>query len=654
MILLDDAAEIKKGSSTVFLSLVFAVIMMLFTAVIAILCYQAEKVNIKRGLDISMESEFGKFYRPLFDEYRLLYYMDSNDNAMSANVLSYFVENQKKMPGILKLKPSEFDIAEKYYATDNECSDVMRQMTGGILYTLGEDAVNSIYERISDISGILEKNNEVLDKASCEAGDSEDDALFQEKVLELLRMVEGIYIENGKIKCEKTYVKKGIVDDISAAGSGIDSSVVWEAVKKSKWDITKALVEMKKDKVKTSDDEYKKFLKRIRELSDITKAAYSLCTEIDNSISESARESCICDIHSLKVKLEDNVNILKGITETSCDVQSCISMFENYHVKDMYFDYSTLSLEKEDNPVDKLDSNRSDIVTFLMDDDACISDMCIPETDIYSGISESDTEIEDYPDFKKPEELSDYISACKSDCLISKAGERFLLNLYINKYFDSFVDTENNGDNEEDTGNGALSYEKEYIICGKSSDRQNIRSIIEKLLFIRTGISFAYLVSDKEKSNQAYITAAAVVGFTGMTALIKCTQYIILAGWAYEDACVDVSALINGKKIPLLKKKENFNIKYSEIISFNKEMVRQKAEKIEAKSGVGYSDLLYLFLNCVNKKRCLYRSMDIIHYNMKLGHSKLFSFQNAVYRAVSHISCSYPYYCGAESEYYYR
>ncbi len=643
-----DKKSAKKGSSTVFLALVFTVIMMLFTAVCALLCYKAEKTNIKRNLDIAVESEFGRFYRPLFDDYRLLYYMDSDEDIFDADVLSYFMKNQEETPGILRLKPSGFYTEEKSYAADDKCSNVLEQMTEGIVYTLGEDAVNSMYEKIKERLNVSEKNDKVLDKASDESSDIAEDAYTEERVIKLLRLVEGVYIDKGRLKCEKLYVKCGAAGEISQASSGIDSPLVWETVKSSKWSITDELKKLKDNDV--SGVRFKGFLKKIGELYEVTKKAYELASDIDNDISDKLRKSCICDIRGIKEKLYDNMNILKGILESEGGVKEYEQMLGSYHVKDIYFDYSTLSLKKEDNPVKNLKPDAEGIVSFLLDHDEDISSSFIEETGIYEKTAGSGGAKKDASyDFKKTEEISGYLDSCKSGAAVSDIADTVKLNLYINEYFSDFCGKDNENDKER-----ALAYEKEYIIGGKKSDRDNLGLVANKILLMRTGMSFVYLVSDKEKSNLAYMTAAAIVGFTGMDALVRCTQYIILAGWAYEDACVDVSALLRGKKIPYLKKKENLNIEYQELLLFDKELVKKKAESIDYRSGVGYSDFLGLFVALKKRDVCLYRCMDVIHYNMKLRHSKLFSFQNAMYRAKVYIACNYPYFQEAETEYCYR
>ena len=47
-----------------------------------------------------------------------------------------------------------------------------------------------------------------------------------------------------------------------------------------------------------------------------------------------------------------------------------------------------------------------------------------------------------------------------------------------------------------------LRYQVEYILGGKNSDRENLKSVATKLLLIRQGVNMAYLVSDGGKRIQ--------------------------------------------------------------------------------------------------------------------------------------------------------
>ena len=136
----------------------------------------------------------------------------------------------------------------------------------------------------------------------------------------------------------------------------------------------------------------------------------------------------------------------------------------------------------------------------------------------------------DIYDYREPEELADFLDSCKSEKKAENISDRILSALYINEYLMGFTDY---GDN--DRVKERLCMKRNILLQQMRRIRIILNQPEKKLLLMRTGMSFVYLISDRQKSNMAYATAAAIVGFTGMEALVKCTQYMILAGWAYED-----------------------------------------------------------------------------------------------------------------------
>ena len=193
----------------------------------------------------------------------------------------------------------------------------------------------------------------------------------------------------------------------------------------------------------------------------------------------------------------------------------------------------------------------------------------------------------------------------------------------------------------------ALMYEREYLLAGDISDKENLKKVVEKILLQRTGVSLVYLVSDSNSSGLAYATAAALVGFTGMDALIRCVQYGILAGWAYEEACVDTAYLLAGKKINPVKTASNMNVAYKDLCLFGKEYIENKVNQYSDNTGngsfLGYTEYLQMMLMAKNIDITTCRAMDLIQFNIKKNYSNRFTFLKCIYGAKVCIYCDKPY-----------
>ena len=94
----------------------------------------------------------------------------------------------------------------------------------------------------------------------------------------------------------------------------------------------------------------------------------------------------------------------------------------------------------------------------------------------------------------------------------TSTAEKSAAVLYAASHFGRF------GKERENT---VLAYETEYILGGRKSDEENLRVAAEKLLELRSGMNFLYLLTDKEKQAEAELLAAALVGFTGIYPLVK-------------------------------------------------------------------------------------------------------------------------------------
>lgn len=190
----------------------------------------------------------------------------------------------------------------------------------------------------------------------------------------------------------------------------------------------------------------------------------------------------------------------------------------------------------------------------------------------------------------------------------STVADEIVFNLYLKDTFTNFRTVLG----VEET-NGLL-YQQEYIVGGKASDIENLEVVIGKILWIREGVNFVYLLTDKVKLAEADALATALVGYTGIVPLIAATKMAILAVWAYGESLVEVGILLNGGKVSFVKTAENWNLSLSQLAEVDDTIKESKPGNTE---GMCYEDYLWLFLSATSKRDRCYRSMDIIEQNIK-------------------------------------
>ena len=205
-------------------------------------------------------------------------------------------------------------------------------------------------------------------------------------------------------------------------------------------------------------------------------------------------------------------------------------------------------------------------------------------------------------------------------------------------FFDDYMTTHEIKEDKDDKS--SIRYEKEYIIAGKDSDIDNLRSVVNRLTLIRSGESFIYIVKNSAYRAEAYATAAALVGFTGMDALVRCVQYMIIGLWAYEEGCIDVGIMLAGKNIPLVK--DSLNLSYPEIVLFTKNHVKDKIRSAVSHGEVTYARSIQVLLAAVKDRTKLCRIMDLIQMKMKSVYDSRFSFQDALYGMDVSFTCGKP------------
>ncbi len=161
---------------------------------------------------------------------------------------------------------------------------------------------------------------------------------------------------------------------------------------------------------------------------------------------------------------------------------------------------------------------------------------------------------------------------------------------------------------------GKLDYQIEYILCGKKSDQDNLKGVVQRLLLLREGMNYLYCVGDGEMNAQAGSLAALLIGWTGIPALTAVLKHGLLLGWAYGESLLDVKTLMDGGKIPLSKTPETWMVSLDHLGELAKLLEKDGSGRQE---GVSYREYLRMLLNLqfvsIQKKR----GLDMLELNLK-------------------------------------
>ena len=167
------------------------------------------------------------------------------------------------------------------------------------------------------------------------------------------------------------------------------------------------------------------------------------------------------------------------------------------------------------------------------------------------------------------------------------------------------------GDTTDEIG---LAYQLEYVICGKETDMENLKSIANRLLATREAANMVYLTTNTTCQTQIHELALALTTAVGAPALEGVMALALEAAWAFGESLLDVRTLFEGGEIPLVKTQESWRLSLEKLADL--------PELLEGKStnnnnGIGYREYLRMMLLLENMEQQVFRSMDVVEQTMK-------------------------------------
>ena len=225
-----------------------------------------------------------------------------------------------------------------------------------------------------------------------------------------------------------------------------------------------------------------------------------------------------------------------------------------------------------------------------------------------------------------------FLSAGENETYTEEKNEnkdRMKYIIYADKVFSSYVNNRNK----------TVEYGMEYLICGNEKEKDNLAWVVSRIIATRMATNLTAILNDKTASAKALATATAIAGVTGIEPLIKGVQYVILAIMAFEESCIDVAALLDGRQIPVLKKMTDIKITYEEICLATGELLQSKAKQYEKSDGklaskyIDYKEYLFCFAALVSTQKIRTRMFDIIQFDLRKRYNKSFRIYDCIVAA---------------------
>lgn len=189
--------------------------------------------------------------------------------------------------------------------------------------------------------------------------------------------------------------------------------------------------------------------------------------------------------------------------------------------------------------------------------------------------------------------------------ILTAGLEKALLDEYAAHFFTRY--------GQEKMGN--VHYEQEYILQGKTSDRENLRQTVNEILAVREAMNLAALYADSEKRMEAETLALAITGASGIAPLTVAATFFIMTVWAFAESIADVKVLLSGGKIPLFKQSGEWQISLSALAERGTSIFKDCEAGISSENddrGLDYQKWLKLLFLIQKKPVFCYRMMDMI------------------------------------------
>lgn len=173
----------------------------------------------------------------------------------------------------------------------------------------------------------------------------------------------------------------------------------------------------------------------------------------------------------------------------------------------------------------------------------------------------------------------------------------------------------------------ALQYEVEYLLCGHYNDYANLEETAQKLVYLRWGPNMVYACKNDKMRKEAGVCAKGIAAAICAEPVAPVLQYLLLGCWSYAESIMDVKVLLQGKRIPITKNEETWQLQLSKLGCI---ATTEGKEEPDETKGMSYAEYLYILLAMTpNKDLLFFRMLDVIQWNVRIDNPE-FEIQNCI------------------------
>ena len=239
--------------------------------------------------------------------------------------------------------------------------------------------------------------------------------------------------------------------------------------------------------------------------------------------------------------------------------------------------------EKIENPIPVLKAIRKmSLLDLVVPAEKGISENCVSKSELLSG--------------RDPEKGMEMTQPVKTD---SSYASSLLFQQYLMDKLGCYTNP----------ASGGLKYQTEYLLCGKTSDRENLKSVARRLLLVREGVNAAFLMADPAKRAQMHGLALAIASAFLIPPAAVIIEAALLFCWSFGESILDLRELFHGGKVPLVKNSGNWQLSLDNLAHILEGLDSQRKSD---ENGMSYEEYLQILLLSQSKRNKLQRGMDMV------------------------------------------
>ena len=193
-------------------------------------------------------------------------------------------------------------------------------------------------------------------------------------------------------------------------------------------------------------------------------------------------------------------------------------------------------------------------------------------------------------------------------------ADDFWDELFFHEYLMSYTGhygEENSGSAYEK--NFGLAYETEYLLAGKAKDIDNLKAVAGQILAIRGGANLIALMQDEGKKQYVQILAFSMASLLGIPEAEEVLEELLKIIWAMAEALYDVTMLLQGGRIPVIKQPGEWHYSMENALNF----ARPETGQTKITDGLSYEDYLRILLCFHGKEELTMRMADVMEMNIR-------------------------------------